>query len=103
MKKRLLGWKNRFLSLGGRITLLKSILGSLAIFSMSFYKMPKKVAKEITRMQSIFLWGGVVEENKKRIHWVSWKKVCLPIENGGLAIKNILDFNLALLNKWRWR
>ncbi|XP_058765105.1 uncharacterized protein LOC131638559 [Vicia villosa] len=57
MKKRLAGWKNRFLSLGGRITLLKSILSSLTIFNMSFYKMPVMVAKEFTRMQSSFLWG----------------------------------------------
>ncbi|XP_058776663.1 uncharacterized mitochondrial protein AtMg01250-like [Vicia villosa] len=38
MKKRLAGWKNHFLSLGGRITLLKFILGSLAIFTMSFIR-----------------------------------------------------------------
>lgn len=37
------GWTNRFLNLGGRITLLKSVLSSLCIFMMSFYKMPKKV------------------------------------------------------------
>ncbi|XP_058734060.1 uncharacterized protein LOC131605759 [Vicia villosa] len=103
MKKRLSGWKNRFLSLGGRITLLKSILGSLYIFTMSFYKIPVCVAKEFTRMQSNFLWGGVMDDNKRRIHWISWKDVCLPLDKGGLGIKNILTFNAALLKKWRWR
>ncbi|XP_058783793.1 uncharacterized protein LOC131658524 [Vicia villosa] len=38
MKNRLEGWTNRFLNLGGRITLLKSVLSSLAIFTMSFFK-----------------------------------------------------------------
>ncbi|XP_058734070.1 uncharacterized protein LOC131605773 [Vicia villosa] len=99
IKKRLSGWNNRFLSLGGRITLLKSILSSLSIFTMSFYKMPKSVAKEVGRIQNNFLWGGGLGERRK-IHWVSWKNVCLPFIKGGLGIKDVGDFNLALLNKW---
>ncbi|XP_058741002.1 uncharacterized protein LOC131613339 [Vicia villosa] len=42
IKRRLQGWKSRYLSLGGRITLLKAVLGSLAIFTLSFYRAPKK-------------------------------------------------------------
>ncbi|XP_058752492.1 uncharacterized mitochondrial protein AtMg00310-like [Vicia villosa] len=64
--------------------------------------MPATVAKEISSIQGNFLWGGGMEE-KRRISWVSWKNVCLPVDKGGLGIKNISDFNLALLNKWRWR
>ncbi|XP_058775272.1 uncharacterized protein LOC131649529 [Vicia villosa] len=44
LKNRLDGWTNRFLNLGGRITLLKSVLSSLAIFTLSFYKIPRMVA-----------------------------------------------------------
>ena len=29
--------------------------------------------------------------------------MCNPIEVGGLGIKNIAKFNLALLAKWKWR
>ncbi|XP_058784148.1 uncharacterized protein LOC131658917 [Vicia villosa] len=57
MKNRLEGWTNRFLNLGGRITLLKSVLSSLDIFSIPFYKMPLKVAKKFTCIQS-FYGGG---------------------------------------------
>ncbi|XP_058746079.1 uncharacterized protein LOC131618949 [Vicia villosa] len=42
-KKCLSGWKNHFLSMRGRITLLKSILSSLTISTMNFYKMSVKV------------------------------------------------------------
>ncbi|CAK8537008.1 unnamed protein product [Lathyrus sativus] len=101
IKKRLLGWKNRFLSLGGRITLLKSVLCSLYIFTLSFFKMPSAVSKEVNKILSDFLWGSV--EERRKIHWVSWKKVCLPIDKGGLGMKYLPDFNVALLNKWRWR
>ncbi|XP_058753182.1 uncharacterized protein LOC131626382 [Vicia villosa] len=47
-------------------------------------------------------WKGSLAERKK-IHWVSWRDVCLPIDRGGLGIKRIDDFNVALLQKWRWR
>ncbi|XP_058732778.1 uncharacterized protein LOC131604350 [Vicia villosa] len=58
MKKRFAWWKNRFLNLEGRITLLKFILSSLNIFTMSFYKMPVKVVKEFNKIQSNLSWGS---------------------------------------------
>lgn len=45
------------LSFGGRITLLKSVLSSLAIFTLSFYKALKKIILEINKKQRNFLWG----------------------------------------------
>src|SRR3954467_4725562 len=101
MKNRLKGWMNRSLNLGGRITLLKSVLSALTIFTMSFYRMPKVMVKKFKALQSRFLWGGV--EEKRRIHWVRWDEVTLPFEKRGLGVKDIELFNLALLNKWRWR
>src|SRR4051812_17353388 len=90
IKSRLVGWKHRYLTLGGRITLLKAVLGSLAIFTLSFHRAPKQVVKEINNIQSKFLWGGTAE--KRSIHWFSWNAVCLPIEHGGLGIRRIEDF-----------
>ncbi|GAU42656.1 hypothetical protein TSUD_398610 [Trifolium subterraneum] len=40
LKKRLSGWKSRFLSFGGRLVLLKSVLTSLPVFALSFFKAP---------------------------------------------------------------
>lgn len=59
-------WKNRFLSTGGKIVLINSILNSISIYSLSFYKAPIKVLKEIRMIQANFLWGGA--EDKKVIH-----------------------------------
>lgn len=52
-------------------------------------------------LQRRFLWGGN-EENKK-VAWVSWKSFCKPKSKGGLGVKNLEAFNLALLVKWRWK
>ncbi|XP_058747172.1 uncharacterized protein LOC131620179 [Vicia villosa] len=49
-----------------------------------------------------FLMGGGGED-KRCIHWISWREVTKPFEKGGLGIKNIEDFNLSLLSKWRWK
>jgi hypothetical protein len=34
---------------------------------------------------------------------VKWDKVCRPLEEGGLGIKNLRAFNNALLGKWEWK
>ncbi|GJZ80633.1 hypothetical protein Tco_0645627 [Tanacetum coccineum] len=41
--KRLSKWKSKTLSFGGRLTLLKSVLGSLGVYYFSTFKAPKKI------------------------------------------------------------
>ncbi|MCI34786.1 RNA-directed DNA polymerase (Reverse transcriptase), partial [Trifolium medium] len=40
LKNRLSGWKSRFLSFGGRLVLLKSVLTSQPVYALSFFKAP---------------------------------------------------------------
>ncbi|GAU44688.1 hypothetical protein TSUD_183460 [Trifolium subterraneum] len=37
-----LGWQSRFLSFGGRLVLLKSVLTSLPVYALSFFKAPSR-------------------------------------------------------------
>ncbi len=39
----------------------------------------------------------------QKSHLVGWNIVCLPLQYGGLAIRILRQFNLALLGKWLWR
>lgn len=74
---------------------------SLPLYYISFFKEPKKVIEEMVRIQRNFLWGG--SEDSRKMAWVRWSKLCLPKEWGGLGIRNMEVFNLALLGKWRWK
>jgi hypothetical protein len=101
MERRLAGWKRIYLSKGGRLTLIKSTLSNLPTYFLSLFPIPASVAKRIEQIQRNFLWGSSAEEGK--FHLVKWEQVCSPYSNGGLAIRNIRQFNEALLGKWLWR
>jgi hypothetical protein len=101
LRNRLQGWKNRYVSLGGRIVLINSVLNSIPIFYLSFLKIPVVVLKKIIRIQREFLWGGT--KGGRRISWVKWSEVCQPRSNGGLGVRDVGKVNLSLLIKWRWK
>jgi hypothetical protein len=87
MARRLAPWKRMYLSKGGRVTLIKSTLSNLPTYMMSLYPIPALVAKRIEKIQRDFLWGGLNDEAK--IHLVEWDKVCSPMDEGGLGIRNL--------------
>ncbi|GKV01533.1 hypothetical protein SLEP1_g14082 [Rubroshorea leprosula] len=97
-KKKLASWKNRFISLGGRITLLNSVLSSLPVFAMSVHLLPKGLILILDKIHRNFLWGGGA--NNRKINWVGWENVCRSKLDGGLGVKDLRKFNLALLGKW---
>jgi hypothetical protein len=101
MVRKLAPWKRLYLSKGGRVTLIKSTLSNMPTYMLSLFPIPADVAKRIEKIQRDFLWGGMNDEFKH--HLVEWAKVCTPIDEGGLGIRNIRRFNQALLGKWLWR
>ncbi|GJZ02370.1 putative RNA-directed DNA polymerase, eukaryota, reverse transcriptase zinc-binding domain protein [Tanacetum coccineum] len=53
-KARLLGWKTNLLSIGGRLTFIKSVLGSLVIYQLSISKAPEAVIKALESLRASF-------------------------------------------------
>lgn len=92
-------WHNKFLSIGGRVVLLNSIISNIDIFFLSFYKAPKVIIKDIIMTQISFLLGGDKEANK--VCWVSLDVICLPKKEGGLGVKHCGLFIINLLSKWK--
>ena len=60
------GWKKLYLSKGGRLTLLKSMLSSLPTYYLSLFTIPSHVANKIENIQRDFLWGD------SKLHLVGW-------------------------------
>ena len=78
--------------------MIKSVLSGLPIYYLSLFKMPEKVAIELDKIQSRFLWGG--DECKRKIHLVKWDRVTCSKEDGGLGVKTLRVMNECLLIKW---
>ncbi|GJX51873.1 RNA-directed DNA polymerase, eukaryota, reverse transcriptase zinc-binding domain protein [Tanacetum coccineum] len=86
---------------GGHLTLIKSVLGSLGIYYLSIFRAPELVLNDLERIRSNFFWGG--NQDGKKMAWVKWPIILNSYDNEGLNIGSLKAFNLALLQKWRWR
>nr|XP_009594078.1 uncharacterized protein LOC104090636 [Nicotiana tomentosiformis] len=98
---RLAMWKSQYLSLGGGVILINSVLDSLPTYLMSLFPMPMSVKKKLDRIRRDFLWEG--NKDRRSFHLVKWDKVLLEISEGGHGIRNLKSHNDSLLLKWLWR
>ncbi|GJW21037.1 hypothetical protein Tco_0031659 [Tanacetum coccineum] len=60
LQARLSKWKVKTLSIGGRLTLLKSVLGASPIYYMSIFKVPKGVFIDYGSIRSKFLQNVLI-------------------------------------------
>jgi len=100
-KSRLSKWKAKLLSVRGRLTLIKAVLGSIAIYYMSIFRTPMAVVNILESIRNNFFIGANMEERKAT--WIKWKKTMASKRDGGLGIGSLYGFNRALLFKWKWR
>jgi hypothetical protein len=101
IRGRLGGWGNKYVSLGGRIVLINAVLNAIPTFYLSYLKLPKKVWKELVKIQRVFLWAGL--SNHSKTCWVKWDVICRPKKEGGLGVRDLRLVNISLLAKWKWK
>ncbi|GJX00618.1 putative RNA-directed DNA polymerase [Tanacetum coccineum] len=94
-------WKNKSLSIAGRLQLIQSVISSMNVYWASMFILPTRVLLDIEQLMRGFLWcQGILGRGKAK---VAWEVVCLPKEEGGLGIKRLADFNKALMTSHIWK
>ncbi|PKU77129.1 Putative ribonuclease H protein [Dendrobium catenatum] len=100
MIDRISSWEFQFLSYGGRLTVLKSILNSMAFHLFQVIQPNIATVLRLERILNKFFWGS--RNNVTRMHWTSWSKLCGPLNEGGLGCKSISDSIIVSSMKMWW-
>ncbi|GJS95704.1 RNA-directed DNA polymerase, eukaryota [Tanacetum coccineum] len=101
VSNRLSNWKLKTLSIGGRLTLIKSVISSIPLYHMSIFKAPMGVLNKLESIRRNFFNG--IDGMDKKNSWIGWDKILASKKNGGLGVSSLYATNRALLFKWIWR
>nr|GEX29029.1 hypothetical protein [Tanacetum cinerariifolium] len=82
---------------GGRLSLLKSVLTSIPLYHMSIFKVPIGVLNHLESIRRNFFYG--VDGSDRKLAWIGWNMVLTSKKN----VSSFFAHNRALLFKWAWR
>lgn len=88
------------LNQGSKLTLLNSLLTSIAIFPLCTIKFPPKLVDHLDKIRRRCLWRKKTERGETCNSLALWDLVCRPKNHGGLGVLDVKVRNLALLLKF---
>eukprot|EP00253_Pinus_taeda_P020349 PITA_20349 len=101
-KRKITAWGGFWLTTGGKLMLIKSVLSALPTFQASLMLAPKLISDQISKLMRNCLWNGG-RGNAHIFHLVSWDMVKRSLAEGGLQIRDLVHANLALGCKLLWK
>lgn len=81
--------------------MIKHVLQSIPMYLLQALSPPRMVFISIERIFADFIWGLNSERKKK--HWMSWKKICRPTSANGLGLNSLKDISTAYSYKLWWQ
>jgi len=82
----------------GREVMIKFVLQAIPPYVMSIFRLPNSLLDEMEKMMNAFWWGHGGTSNKG-LHWLSWEKLSVQNNYGGMGFKDMTTFNVAMLGK----
>nr|KYP39960.1 Putative ribonuclease H protein At1g65750 family [Cajanus cajan] len=99
--KKINHWTCKHLLKAGRETLIKAVAQAIPSYCMSTFLLPTSLEDEIQRRLNSFWWGSN-HHTGRGIKWLSWEKLTMRKEYGGMGFCHLHGFNLAMLGKQGW-
>lgn len=90
---RINSWTSLLLSLAGRVQLIKAVLMCIQFYWSNHFLLPNSIHKVIQKLLTRFLWRGDI--TKIGGAKVSCSNLCLPHSEGGLGLKNPIEWNTS--------
>ena len=84
-EKRIMLWSHRWLSRGGKLVLIKSVLEAFPVYWMHFW-IPAGIIEKIRKLCFKFLLSSG-NGSSSRMPWNSWKVLARPKSMGGWGLK----------------
>ncbi|KAG6469540.1 hypothetical protein ZIOFF_070469 [Zingiber officinale] len=101
IQRKFQGWNLSRLSHGGRLMLIQSVLSSLPVYLLQVIQPPLEVLRKLEGVFASFFWSSVGHDRK--VHWVAWRDICRPKQEGGLGIRRLSEVGAALSMKLWFR
>ncbi|XP_071917036.1 uncharacterized protein [Coffea arabica] len=98
--QRIMSWKSKLLSSGGKIVLIKHVLSAIPVHLLSAAVLPRLVFDILEKACSNFLWGS--SPDKTKFHWIRWSQLCFQVEEGGVGFRRLEDVYTAFSCKLWW-
>ena len=67
--KRVIGWKEKFISKAGREVLIKTVAQAIPTYTMGIFKIPISLCNDINAILAKYWWGQTKDE--KKIHCIN--------------------------------
>ena len=99
-EKQISRWSYKFLSLGGRLILIRSVLSGVTIYLFNLSIILRSILDILRQCIFSFLWGSTY--HKWRMKLVDWLTISSPYDYGEWKIKNLEWFCTSLRLKSIW-